>query len=104
MKKKYVSLVILQPVDVDKWLIHSGKTRQIVASKSHILFVGPKQHKINASGSELYMNLKKKIFFAFVRKKKLLFFHNIIIQSDASIVRKHSRSNLQFFDSWDIFT
>ena len=37
------------------------------------------------------MNLKK-IIFAFVRKKKL-FYHNIIIQSDAAIVRKQSRSN-----------
>ena len=39
-----------------------GKTRGIVASKSLILFFVPKQHKINASGSKLYMNLKKNNF------------------------------------------
>ena len=39
-----------------------GKTRGNVASKSLILFFVPKQHKINASGSKLYMNLKKNNF------------------------------------------
>ena len=39
-----------------------GKARQIVASKSLIPFFGPKQHKINASGNKLCMNLKKNNF------------------------------------------
>ena len=47
-----------------------GKTRQIVASKSLILFFGPKQHKINASGSKLYINLKKNNF-CICQKEKL---------------------------------
>ena len=33
-----------------------GKNCQVVASTSLILVFGPKQHKINASGSKLYMN------------------------------------------------
>ena len=40
-----------------------GKTHQSVAAKSLILFFGPKQHNINASGSKLYMNLKKNNFY-----------------------------------------
>ena len=72
-----------------------GKTRQNVDSKSLILFFGPKQHKINASGSKLYMNLKKNIFLH-LSERKNYFYHNIIIQSDASIVRKQSRGNIQF--------
>ena len=49
-----------------------GKTRKIVASKSLILFFGPKQHKINASGSKLCMNLKKNIF-CICQKEKTIF-------------------------------
>ena len=39
-----------------------AKVRQSVASKLLILLFGPKQHNINASGSKLYMNIKKNIF------------------------------------------
>ena len=49
-----------------------GKKRQIVASKSLILFFGRKQHKINASGSKLYMNLKKNNFCICQKEKKTI--------------------------------
>ena len=48
------------------------KTRQTVASKSLILFFGPKQHKINASSSKLYTNLKKNNF-CISQKEKTIF-------------------------------
>ena len=41
----------------------------------------------------VYELKKKKLHLS---ERKNYFYHNIIIQSDASIVRKHSRSNLQF--------
>ena len=40
-----------------------GKTHHRLASKLLISFLVPKNHKINAFGSHLYMNLKKNDFW-----------------------------------------
>ena len=73
-----------------------GKTRQTVASKSQILFFGPKQHKLNASGSKLYMNLKKN-YFCICQKKKKLFLPQHYYPIRCSHCQKNVSEQKQFF-------
>ena len=72
-----------------------GKSRQIVASKSLIVFFGPKQHEINASGSKLYMNLKK-YNFCICQKEKSIFTTTLLSNQMHPLSEKQSRSNIQF--------
>ena len=53
----------LGPADVDNWFPIFWKTHYRLTSKLLISFLVPKNHKINAFGSHLYMNLKKNDFW-----------------------------------------
>ena len=75
MKKTYLRLLMFQPVDVDYLLpIFLEKP---TTGLLKILFLGPqKNHKINAFGSHLYMNLKKNNFWICSKERNSLLQHN----------------------------
>ena len=79
-----------------------GKTHHRLASKLLISLLVPKNHKINAFGSHLYMNLKKMIF-GFARKKNIF-----LLQHYHPIRHIHCQiaasEFLTDFDSWDMLT
>ena len=79
-----------------------GKTHPRLASKLLISFLVSKNHKVNAFGSHLYMNLKK-MSFGFVRKE------NIFLLQHYHPIRhihcqKAASEFLTDFDSWDMLT
>ena len=62
-KKIYLHLLIFQPADVDNWFPIFWKYPPQACFKITDFIFGPKNHKMNAFGSHLYMNLKKNDFW-----------------------------------------
>ena len=79
-----------------------GKTHHRLASKLLISFSVIKNHKINAFGSHLYMNVKKMVF-GFARKKNIF-----LLQHYHPIRHIHCQIAASEFptdyDSWDMLT
>ena len=73
-----------------------GKTHHRLASKLLISFLVPKNHKINAFGSHLYMNLKKNDFLDLLEIFLLQHYH--------PIKHIHCQIAATDLDSWDMLT
>ena len=61
-EKTYLHLLIFQPADVKYWFPIFWKNPPQACFKITYFILGPKIHKINVFGSQLYMNLKKNDF------------------------------------------
>ena len=76
-----------------------GKTHYRLASKLLISFSVPKNHKINAFGSHLYMNLKKNDFLDLLERK--IYFYHPIRHIHCQIAASEFLTD---FDSWYMLT
>ena len=78
-----------------------GKPPKLLLQNHFFYFFDPKQHKINAYGSKLYMNLKKNNFCICQKEKKRTIFTTTLLSNQMHLL---SENKLGVFDSWDTFT